>query len=83
MKAAIVGGGAFKKNLRNILQDKKIVISAAADGIGWTIVKKCLNKGAKVFLCDNNNKSLDNVSSHPLFNKQLFSYEANASKEND
>jgi len=64
-------------------QDKNIVISAAADGIGWSIVKKCLDKGAKVFLCDNNQESLDKVCSHPLFDKYLFSYFANASKEKD
>ena len=67
------------KNLR----DKKIVISAAADGIGWAITKTCLNNGAKVFLCDNNKKLLKKVYLHPLFKKRLFASFVDASNEKE
>ena len=33
-------------------KSKKIIISAGASGIGWATAKECLEKGAKVFLCD-------------------------------
>ena len=65
------------------LDNKNIVISAAADGIGWEIVKTCLNKGAKVFLCDNNKKSLKKVYSHPLFQKKLFASFVDVSDEKE
>jgi len=65
------------------LANKNIIISAAADGIGWTIVKTCLNEGARVFLCDNNNKSLKKVYSHPLFQKKLFASFVDVSDEKE
>ena len=34
------------------LFNKKIVISAAADGIGWAIAQACLKNGAIVFITD-------------------------------
>ena len=34
------------------LNNKKIVISAGASGIGWATAKVCLAKGATVFICD-------------------------------
>ena len=63
------------------LINKNIVISAAANGIGWAIVKNCLNRGAKVFLCDNNKKSLKKIYSHPLFKKKLFASIVDVSNE--
>jgi len=65
------------------LSNKNIVISAAAGGIGWVIVKTCLNKGAKVFLCDNNKKLLKKVYSHPLFQKKLFASFVDVSDEKE
>ena len=38
------------------LQNKKIIISAGASGIGWATAKICLSKGARVFICDIDNK---------------------------
>ena len=35
------------------LINKNIIISAAADGIGWCIAEFCLNEGANVYLSDN------------------------------
>ena len=63
------------------LQNKKIIISAGASGIGWSTAKVCLSRGAIVYLCDIDNKSLNKIRKHPLNNKKLFSYEFDASNE--
>ena len=63
------------------LQSKKIIISAGASGIGWAIAKVCLSKGAIVYLCDIDVKSLNKIKKHPLTNKRLFIYECDASDE--
>ena len=65
------------------LQNKKIVISAGASGIGWATAKVCLSKGAIVYLCDIDIKSLKKTQKHPLNNKKLFSFECDASDENE
>ena len=65
------------------LNNKKIIISAGASGIGWATVKICLSKGAYVYLCDIDNKSLNKIKKHPLVNKKLFYYECDASDEDD
>ena len=65
------------------LKNKKIIISAGASGIGWATAKVCLSKGAYVFLCDLNSKSIKKTQKHPLNNKRLFSYECDASDEHD
>ena len=63
------------------LQNKKVVISAGASGIGWATAKVCLSRGAYVYLCDINNKSLSKINKHHLKNKRLFAYECDASDE--
>jgi len=63
------------------LQNKKIIISAGASGIGWATAKIFLSRGATVYLCDINNRSLRKIKKHPLNNKKLFSYECDASDE--
>ena len=65
------------------LHNKKIIISAGASGIGWATAKKCLSKGAYVYLCDIDKKSLNKIKKHPLNNKKLFSYECDASDEDE
>jgi NAD(P)-dependent dehydrogenase (short-subunit alcohol dehydrogenase family) len=65
------------------LQNKKIIISAGASGIGWSTAKVCLSRGAYVYLCDIDNKSLNKIRKHPLNNKKLFSYECDASDEDE
>ena len=57
-----------------ILNNKKIVISAGASGIGWATAKVCLTKGATVFICDIDKKYLTRAKKHPLNNKKLFVY---------
>ena len=65
------------------LNNKKIIISAGGSGIGWAAAKIFLSKGAYVYLCDIDNKSLNKIKKHPLSNKRLFSYLCNASDEDD
>ena len=65
------------------LRNKKIVISAGASGIGWATAKICLSKGAIVYLCDIDDKSLNKIKKHPLTNKKLFAYECDASDEDE
>jgi len=65
------------------LRNKKIVISAGASGIGWATAKVCLSKGAIIYLCDIDLKSLNKVKKNPLYNKRLFAYESNASEEEE
>ena len=65
------------------LKNKKIIISAGASGIGWSTAKICLSKGAIVYICDIDNKSLNKIRKHPLTNKRLFSYKCDASDEDD
>ena len=64
------------------LQNKKIIISAGASGIGWSTAKICLSKGATVYICDIESKYLKKVQKHPLNKKKLFVYECDASNEN-
>jgi len=54
------------------LLNKKIIISAAANGIGWSIAQECMLNGAIVYITDKNNESLEKISKHKLNEKQLF-----------
>ena len=40
------------------LINKKIIISGGASGIGWSTAKICLSRGAIVYICDIDSKSL-------------------------
>jgi NAD(P)-dependent dehydrogenase (short-subunit alcohol dehydrogenase family) len=51
---------------------KNIIISAAADGIGWTLAKSCLEKGYSVYISDINQKRIDEINEHPLINNKIF-----------
>ena len=51
---------------------KNIIISAAADGIGWSIANLSLDKGHNVYLSDINQKRIDEINEHPLINEKLF-----------
>ncbi len=67
------------KNLKN----KKIIISAGASDIGWATAKICLSRGAFVYICDLDLKSLNKIRKHSLNNKRLFSYNCDASNEEE
>ena len=63
------------------LKNKKIVISAGAAGIGWSIAKTCVSKGALVYLCDVDQKSINKAKKHPSYNKRIFISQIDASNE--
>ena len=63
------------------LNNKEIIISAGASGIGWSTAKICLSKGAVVYICDIDSKSLKKAQKHQLYKKKLFTYECDASDE--
>ena len=65
----------------NFLQNKKIVISAGASGIGWATTKICVSKGASVYLCDIDVKAIQKVEKHPLYNKKIFASIVDAADE--
>ena len=67
---------------KQLLKNKKILISAAASGIGLAIAKDCLEKGATVFVCDIDEKYLKRIMGHRLYNKKFFVYKCDASNEN-
>ena len=46
------------------LTNKKIIISAGASGIGLSTAKVCLARGATVYLCDIDSKSLNKLNSY-------------------
>jgi len=69
--------------MRLSLNNKKIIISAGASGIGWSTSKICLSKGAIVYICDIDSKSLKKTQKHPLYKKKLFTYECDASDEHE
>ena len=50
----------------NILKNKKIIISAGASGIGLATAKICLARGAYVYLCDINTKSLTKLNKNSI-----------------
>ena len=54
------------------LLNKNIVISASADGIGWSIAEYCMKNGATVYLSDINNDKLSLLKEHKNYNKTLF-----------
>ena len=54
------------------LFNKKIIISAAADGIGWAIAQACMKNGAMVFITDKDVSALEKLSKHELYQKQFF-----------
>jgi len=66
---------------QNISPGKNIIISAAADGIGWSIASLSLDKGYNVYLSDINQKKIDKINEHPLINKKLFIDNVDAKNE--
>ena len=65
------------------LKNKRIIISAGASGIGWSAAKLFLNRGATVYICDIDKNLIKKAKKHPQNNKKLFSYECDASNENE
>ena len=60
------------------LFNKNIIISAAADGIGWSIAELCMDNGASVFISDINENRLSLLREHKNYNSTLFIKKVNA-----
>ena len=67
----------------NSLKNKIIIISAGASGIGVATAKICLSRGAFVYICDIDIKSLSKLNKNPLKDKRLFTYKCDATNEDD
>ena len=65
------------------LQNKKVIISAGASGIGWATTKVCISRGAQVFLCDINEKLINRINKNTKYKNKIFAYECDASNESD
>ena len=57
------------------LQDKVVVITVAAQGMGETHARKCFEQGAKAVLTDIN-KEKGQASSSRFFGRKYFIYQA-------
>ncbi len=65
------------------LQNKKVIISAGASGIGWATAKVCISRGAQVFLCDINGKLINRINKNTKYKNKIFAYECDASNESN
>jgi len=65
------------------LQNKKVIISAGASGIGWATTKVCISRGAQVFMCDVNEKLINRIKKNTKYKNKIFAYECDASNESD
>ena len=54
------------------LKNKKYIISAAGDGIGFEISKKIINAGGKVFLTDKDAKKIEKINKNKNFRNKIF-----------
>ena len=64
-----------------LLKNKKVIISAGARGIGWATAKVLHKRGAKIFLCDIDEKRIQNINKD---NKNsIRAYFCNAGNEKD
>ncbi len=55
-----------------ILKNKKFIISAAADGIGFSISKLIVKNGGTVYLTDIDNKNINKIKSNKKFKNKIF-----------
>ena len=55
-----------------ILKNKKFIISAAGDGIGFSISKLIVENGGKVYLTDIDQKKIDKINRNNKFKNKIF-----------
>ena len=65
------------------LKNKKIIITAAADGIGLSIAEFCMKNGATVFVSDIEESKLSLLKKHKNYNSTLFINKVDASNPDD
>ncbi len=61
-----------------ILKNKKFIISAAADGIGFSISKSIVKNGGKVYLTDIDQQKINKIKNNKKFNNKIFAEQLDA-----
>jgi NAD(P)-dependent dehydrogenase (short-subunit alcohol dehydrogenase family) len=64
-----------------ILKNKNVIISAGGSGIGFATAKILQKRGARVFLCDINQKFIDKINKNIKYKNKIFSYVCDANNE--
>ena len=64
-----------------ILKNKNVIISAGGSGIGLATAKILQNRGARVFLCDINQKFIDKINKNIKYKNKIFAYACDANNE--
>ena len=66
-----------------ILNNKKFIISAAGDGIGFAISKLIVENGGKVYLTDIDLKKINKINNNKKFKNKIFPTELDANNYED
>ena len=66
-----------------ILKNKKFIISAAGDGIGFAISKLIVQEGGKVYLTDIDLKKINKINSNKKYNNKIFARRLDANNYED
>ena len=65
-----------------ILKNKKFIISAAGDGIGFAITKLIVENGGKVYLTDIDQKKINKISRNNKYKNKIFANQLDANNHN-
>ena len=65
-----------------ILKNKKFIISAAGDGIGFSISKLIVDNGGKVYLTDIDQKKINKISRNNKYKNKIFANQLDANNHN-
>ena len=65
-----------------ILKNKKFIISAAGDGIGFSISKLIVENGGKVYLTDIDQKKINKINRNKKFKDKIFANQLDANNHN-
>jgi len=65
-----------------ILKNKKFIISAAGDGIGFAISKLIVENGGKVYLTDIDQKKINKINRNKKFKDKIFANQLDANNHN-
>jgi len=65
-----------------ILKNKKFIISAAGDGIGFSISKLIVDNGGKVYLTDIDQKKINKISRNIKYKNKIFANQLDANNHN-
>ena len=66
-----------------ILKNKKFIISAGGDGIGFSISKLIVENGGKVYLTDIDQKKINKIKSNKKFKNKIFASQLDANNFED